>query len=166
MMETIPGYIRKFLDTHNTLSLATADGNRPWATSLFYATDAELNFYFVSDAMTRHCLDIVANMSVAATVNEDFCDWNEIIGVQVAGNANAVPANNRERVERLFLAKFPAIGTLIERPRTDQERIISARLTDAQFYKITTQWLRYIDNSRAFGHKEEFVLSSRDGLVQ
>ena len=160
MMESVPDYVLKFLKKHNTLSLATADGDRPWAASLFYATDAELNFYFVSDAMTRHCLDIAANKSVAATINEDFSDWNEIMGIQVTGNAIAVPATDRERVERLFLTKFPAIGTLIERPRTNEERIISERLKDAQFYKITTQWLRYIDNSRAFGHKEEFLLSA------
>lgn len=157
MKKPVPEHVRRFIEAHNTLSLATGDGERPWAASVFYATDDDLNFYFISDPLTRHCLDIGDNLAVSVTINDDFSDWNEIVGVQMTGEAKSVLQADRERVERLFLAKFPAIRDLIEAPQSDQDKIISERLKAAQFYRITPQWLRYIDNSRGFGHKEEFL---------
>lgn len=159
-MESIPDYVRQYLEAHSTLSLATTDGTGSWAASLFYATDARLNFYFVSDTESRHCLDISADERVAATINDDCADWNAIVGVQFNGNAGPVPPAERVRIEKLYLTKFHAIRELIEAPESDQEKIISERLKAAQFYRITPQWLRYIDNSRAFGHKEEFLFGA------
>ncbi len=159
-MESIPDYVRQFIEVHSTLSLATAEGTRPWSASVLYATDARLNFYFVSDPKTRHCLDVAGDAQVAATINDDCADWNAIIGVQLSGRAEPVSPSERAQVEKLYLAKFKAVRELIEAPKSDQEKLIAERLGNAQFYRITPQWLRYIDNSQAFGHKEEFLLSA------
>lgn len=159
-MTAIPDYVQHYLEAHSTLSLATTDGTRPWAASVFYVTDARLNFYFVSDPKTRHCLDMAGDAQVAATIDDDCADWNAIVGVQFSGSAGPVSPADRAHAEELYLAKFQAVRELIEAPKSDQEKLIAERLGDAQFYRITPQWLRYIDNSRAFGHKEEFVLSA------
>jgi hypothetical protein len=155
-MASIPDYLRHYIAAHSTLSLATADGARPWAASVLYATDAPLNFYFISDPGTRHCLDLAGDGQVAATISDDCADWNKIAGVQLSGTAGPVPAAERSQVEKLYLGKFQAVRQLLQAPGSDQEKRIAERLGEAQFYRIMPQWLRYIDNSRAFGHKEEF----------
>lgn len=159
-MGQVPDHVRQYLAAHNTMSLATCDGTRPWAASVFYASDNDLNLYFVSDVQTRHCLDLASNGLVAATINDDCDDWNRITGLQITGEAKPVPANDRARVETLYLEKFSAIRELIQSPKTDREKIIAGRLRDAKFYCITPDWLRLINNTETFGHKEEYTLFS------
>lgn len=161
-MSKIPDHVRRYITTHNTLSLATTDGERAWAASVFYATDDELSFYFVSDPQTQHCLDIATGRPVAATINDDHSDWNDISGIQISGLAEPLPPARRDHVEHLYLTKFQGVRELFEAPGTEQERVIAERLKAAQYYKISPLWLRYIDNSRAFGHKEEFALAPQD----
>jgi uncharacterized protein YhbP (UPF0306 family) len=155
--ESARSSIRRYLHRHNTLSLATCHGDQAWSTDLFYASDDGCQLYFVSSGTTRHCQHIAANPRVSASVSGEFSDWGPIKGLQVDGVAGVVSESERAAVIEMYLAKFPSLQKLYEAPENEQERLIAARLLQSHFYRISPKWVRLIDNSKGFGHKEEVV---------
>lgn len=150
--------VRRFLDQHNTLTLATSGDGMPWAATVFFASDADLNLYFVSDHRTRHGRDMAANPAVVATVNPDCDDWRDIRGLQIRGAASVVEGLARAKALTLYLAKFPQIDALFNRPGDAHEETIAQRLKATNFYRIVPDWIRFIDNSKGFGAREEYDL--------
>jgi len=150
--------IRQLLEAHNTLTLATAFENRPWAASLFFASDDDLNLYFVSDHRTRHALNIEDGGNVVATVNADCALWAEVKGLQIEGTAGKVTGLARAKALRVYLGKFHDVRALFEAPQSDDEETIAQRLRAANMYKLEPRWVRLIDNSKWFGYKVEWEL--------
>lgn len=150
--------VRSMLEAHNTLTLATSADGRPWAASVFFASDSRLNLYFVSDRRTRHGRDIAAAPVVAAAVNPDCSRWGDVRGLQIEGRVDVVTGIERLNALRIYLAKFHDVRALFENPETEDERTIAERLKAANLYRLTPTWIRLIDNSRWFGYKAEFDL--------
>ena len=140
-----------------TLTLATTHDDIPWAATVFFAADAKFNLFFVSDHRTRHGRDVEINTNVAATINPDCRDWNEIKGLQVRGTISIVKGVERAKAMALYLKKFPQVDQLFRNPQDAQEETIAQRLKSANIYKITPAMIRVIDNARGFGHRDEFV---------
>ena len=153
--------IRSFLSERTTLSLATASANGPWAASVFFAEDPDLNLYFVSDPKTRHCLEAIANPDIAATVNEDCKGWQSIQGLQIKGRVSEVADNDRADVQGLFLKKFPDVASLLQASEGSEGRMIADRLMQSAFYRIAPTWIRFIDNTISFGHRSEVTLGGQ-----
>ena len=137
--------ITTFVAAHSTLTLATlsADG-RPQAASLFFASDANLRLYWVSGGSSRHCHNLARHSHVAVTIQNETWSWTEIAGVQMEGQATVVPAGPEwQTAWTLYQHKFLLV--------TD----FQAEISRSNFYVFTADWMRLIDNSRGFGHKEE-----------
>jgi uncharacterized protein YhbP (UPF0306 family) len=137
--------IAAFVAAHSTLTLATltAEGH-PQAVSLFFASDADLRLYWVSGDSTRHSHNVARQSHVAVTIHNETWSWTEIAGVQMEGQATVVPAGpDWQAVWGLYARKFVFV--------TD----FQAEISRSNFYVFTADWMRLIDNSRGFGHKEE-----------
>jgi uncharacterized protein YhbP (UPF0306 family) len=150
--------IRQMLDAHNTVSLATARDDRPWVATVFYASDPDLNLYFVSDGCTRHGRDLEASGRVAAAINPDCGTWNDVRGLQLEGRVRILTGSTRLAGLRHYLAKFHDVKALFEQPRDRNEETIAERLRAANLYCLRPSWIRLIDNSRWFGFKAELEL--------
>ena len=87
--------VRHMLEAHNTLTLATSHAGRPWAASLFFASDKRLNLYFVSDYRTRHARHIEECATAVTTVNADCAAWGDVRGLQIEGRVTVVSATRR-----------------------------------------------------------------------
>jgi len=148
--------VHTYLQKYSTLTLATSQNDKPWAATVFFASDANLNLYFVSDYRTHHGRDISENSNVAVTINPDCDNWNDVHGVQVTGTVCIVDGIQRAKALLIYLKKFPQIDQLYAKPSGEHEETIARRLKAANFYCVKPDWLRFIDNSRGFGHKEEF----------
>lgn len=149
----VRAHILAYLAAHNTLTLATEHGGKPWAASLFYVNDG-LSLYFLSDPKTLHAQNLATNPQVAVTIYEDCRDWRSIQGVQLAGNCEQVAGlDEAARVLALYTAKYPFVGDLLRAPRE-----LGAAMAKARFHKITPTWARLIDNTRGLGFKEEIYL--------
>ena len=148
---------REFLDTIGTLTLATSDGAAPWAATVFFAADKHFNLYFVSDHRTQHGRDLAANEQVAATVNPDVDNWNDVAGLQIRGTVSIVEGVERAKALAIYFKKFPQIDALFQKPEGEHEETIAKRLQAANFYKIAPKMIRVIDNAQGFGHREEFA---------
>ena len=147
--------IRRMLEAHNTITLATCCDGEPWAASLFFASDKDLNLYFVSDYRTRHARDIGDGADVVATVNEDCAEWSGVKGLQIAGFAETVDGMQRMNALRHYLLKFADVKALFEAPKGKDEETIAQRLKAANMYRLKPRWIRLIDNGKWFGYKIE-----------
>ncbi len=141
---------------HTTLSLATCHDSRPWSTDLFYASDDNCQLYFVSSGSTLHCQHIADNPRVSVSITGQVADWREIKGLQLDGVAGVVSKTDRDGVIETYLTKFPALRKL--QPAFD----IFALLSESRFYRISPKWIRMIDNSKGFGHKDEMLFDSAE----
>jgi hypothetical protein len=155
--EPVKETARRFLDEISTLTLATTQGNEPWAATVFFAADKHFNLYFVSDHRTQHGRDTEANPTIAATINPDCDNWHDVRGLQIRGQVSVVEGAERAKALAIYFKKFPQIDVLYAKPKGEHEETIAARLKAANFYKITPEMIRVIDNAQGFGYREEFV---------
>jgi uncharacterized protein YhbP (UPF0306 family) len=140
----------RFLREHQVLTLAVteADGTA-YAAALFYAVDDELRFHVVTDPATRHGMAMLANSSVAGTIQSDRQHWHEIQGVQFRGACCQLEGPERARAWAIYSARFP----FLQQPNT----ILTRELATTAMWRIDTTWIRLIDNRLGFGHKDEWT---------
>lgn len=150
--------IRRMLDSYHTLTLATCLDGRPWSATLFFASDASFNLYFVSDARTRHARDMTSNPQVALAIDADVDRWDDVRGLQIEGRAEKVSGAERDKALALYLGKFADVKALFEAPKSADEQVITQRLKDADFWRVTPVLVRLIDNRRGFGFRQEIRL--------
>lgn len=146
------------LAAHHTLTLATCASGRPWAATVFYASDARFNLYFVSDHRTRHARDLLTQPLVALAINADPDNWLDVRGLQIEGHAGRVTGVERGKAFGLYLAKFASVKALFEMPRSPDEQTIARRLEQADFWRITPHFIRLVDNRQGFGFRQELRL--------
>ena len=158
MTDAVRADIRRMLEGHNTLTLATVTNGAPWAATVFYASDDRLNLFFVSDHRTRHAREMAANPAVAVAIHADVDNWNDVRGLQAEGEAGKVEGAERARALALYLAKFLSVKALFEAPRSADEQTIAERLKHTDFWCVTPRFIRLVDNGRGFGFKAELRL--------
>jgi uncharacterized protein YhbP (UPF0306 family) len=150
--------IGDFLGSHTTMTIATNGEDGPWAAALFYAHSADLCLYFISDKSTRHAAHIEQNAEVGVAINGQYQDWFDIRGLQIKGVAKIVPSGQHDDVLKIYLEKYPALDRLFTSPGSEQEKRIARAFGLSPFHQVRPKWIRFIDNGRAFGHREEFSL--------
>lgn len=67
-MKKIEGLIRQYLKEAKMMQLATAMGNQPWACTVWFAIDEDLNIYWFSSTTRRHSKEVKANPKVAGAI--------------------------------------------------------------------------------------------------
>jgi uncharacterized protein YhbP (UPF0306 family) len=149
--------IAGFLELHTTLTLATVgDDGLPAAAAVFYAHDAGLNLYFLSEERTRHDRNLVATPQVAGTIHADGQDWRSIRGLQIRGAASRVPASGIAHAAAVYGRKFAFVGVLLA--GGGAPGVLAGALAQARFWVLRPTWLRLVDNTVSFGFKEELTL--------
>lgn len=129
-----------------TLATTGLDGIPHAAAVYFAAGEDHQALYFFSAADSQHSLDLSANPQAAATIHPLVQSWQAIRGLQLRGRVRVVaPGDEWERAWGLYLVKFPFAVSL---------KAVVARNT---LYAFQPDWVRWIDNRRGFGHKEEWT---------
>ena len=149
--------IRAFLREHTTLALATVDAQGASAVAaVFYAVDDDLNLYFLSEERTEHGRNMLAHPQVAGAIHEDGQDWRAIRGLQLKGRSEI--ARGRVLAEAMFLyaARFAFVAPLLAGQAGPAA--LTGPLARARFWVLRPSWLRLVDNTVKFGHKEELIL--------
>jgi hypothetical protein len=156
--ENLRSRIARFLETHTTLTLATVGNDGvPAAAAVFYAHDADLNLYFLSEEGTHHGRNLTVSPRVAATIQADGQDWRSIRGLQVRGVASLVPASGIAHAATVYGRKFAFVGAL--RSPKESLGVLAGPLARARFWVLRPTWFRLVDNTVSFGFKEELSLS-------
>lgn len=148
-MDELRRCIADYLAQHTTLTLATVgpDG-LPQAAPLFYASDAQMNLIFLSSPESRHSRNLAHNPAAAAAIYDEVWEWRAIRGVQLEGRVERLEGEERQAALALYRAKYPFIAEL------------ARQVEESVLYRLRPHWLRYIDNSVAFGWREEVELGT------
>lgn len=148
--------ILDYLQSHNTMTLATCAGDVPWAATVFYASD-ELQLYFFSSPDARHSLNLAANARVAATIQEDYQDWRAIKGIQLEGQVMLVDGMiEKAKALAVYARKYADIVKLFTDPASG---IFYKAFLKVKFYRIVPERVLFIDNERGFGNRQELDLN-------
>jgi len=162
MSDDLRKHIADFLAAHTTMTLATggADG-APQAAAVFYAPDDELNLYFLSEPTSRHARNLTAVPRVAATIQADGQDWQQICGLQIEGMAALVEdVGEMAHAAQVYAARFDFLAGLLTGTGEGAPALVGP-LVRSRFYVLRPRWLRLIDNRVHFGYKEELWLGQR-----
>jgi uncharacterized protein YhbP (UPF0306 family) len=149
MALNLPPAAAEYLSQHHVMTLATQGADGPWAAAVFYVRDGD-DLMFLSSPASRHCRDLALQPRCAATIQAEASDWRSIRGIQIEGRVGELEGVERERAQRLYAERFPFI-----RPGAAPAAIVSA-LARVHWYRLRISRLFFIDNTRAFGRREQF----------
>ena len=159
MQVSVSDEVREYIVTHDTLSLATTYNGQVCSTPLFYQVDSDLCLYFISDASTRHIQNAMNNSKAAVSIFEQNQPWQSIRGVQIEGHLSKVSDKKRNQIETLYCEKFTFLKNILEAVDDEGAEQVKQRFQSSDFYAVTPDFVRFIDNSRGFGFKEEYYLN-------
>ena len=132
----------------NSLTLATCGpDSAPHAAPVYFAASESLRLYFFSDPTSRHAQDLALNPQAGAAIYPECANWQEIRGLQMRGVVQALPPGVEwQQGWHSYLGKFPFVASL------------GALLAQNSLYVFIPAWVRYLDNRRGFGFKQEWML--------
>lgn len=159
-------HVDELLQGHTTLTLATWTPEGPQAAPLFFAhtwldldDDHErLLLFFISNPESDHAQALQQQPAVAAAIYQDGQDWQMIRGLQMEGLARVLDSEaERRQALTAYSAKYPFVAPgLMQRDGGPIE--LDGPLARSRFFVIEVDWIRLIDNTRGFGHREEVTL--------
>lgn len=86
-MSTLAAKVKDIIKDNIYLTLATSN-DIPWATPLYYCTDDEYNFYFISQLDSRHTKHIENNPTVAFAIFDSRQKEGSGTGIQASGKVH------------------------------------------------------------------------------
>ena len=143
-----------YLESCNTISLATAVGGIPHAAAVFYV-NIGFNLYFLSNPKSRHGENLIQNPTVSGTINEDYSNWLQIKGIQLEGRVACIGGILKHtRIVKAYVQKFPNVADFLISPHK-LGKGIAQKVSTVKFYQIWPVKIYFLDNSLGFGHREE-----------
>lgn len=176
--EDLRSTVLEYLKSHHIMTLATTLDDRPWATTVYYASYG-FNLYFLSNPLTsRHGQNLATNHRVSASITEDYPlekldDWRKINGVQLEGTANLVTTEPEIKLAvETYVARypftaayligittFPRVTSFLEKASRNLQFIPNLRASlENRFYQITPERVWFIDNETSFERRQEVNL--------
>jgi uncharacterized protein YhbP (UPF0306 family) len=115
-MADLKHLLQDHLKTARVMQLATAVDNKPWACTVHFYSDDDLNIYWMSTPIRRHSQEIEKNPFVAAAIkiHEDTPSEQYIIGIAVEGKAALINESETKRIGELYVKKLGKPEALIE----------------------------------------------------
>lgn len=102
--------VKQIIDSSTFLSLATTDGKKPWVNAVFFATDRDYNFYFVSYNNSIHVQNILKNPNVAVTIFDSHItpSGGRAQGLQISGTCKKLTKEELpQAIEIVYSKRFP-----------------------------------------------------------
>jgi uncharacterized protein len=138
-----------YLASHQVMTLATTGPQGLWAAAVFYVNDG-FDLIFLSAGHTRHVQNITAVPHIAATIQEDYLDWEQIQGIQLEGEVALLTDVSRETAVARYQKKYPFLAQADAKMQT--------ALSKVNWYVLKPERLYFIDNRMGLGHRDEIDL--------
>ena len=133
-----------------TMATVNVDGSAH-ANTAYFAFDEKLSLYLITDPTSRHCQNLKANPSTAATIfdsRQEF--WTPLRGLQLFGHCVETSILELPHALRCFSSRFPVFTELVKHPADFATKAVSVRL-----HTIRISALKLFDEPR-FG-EEVFI---------
>ena len=141
----------------NTVTLATALIDIPWAAPVYYV-NIEFTFYFFSDPESRHIRESLATKHAAGAIFHQASSWREIRGIQMTGEITPLsPGWEALKALRAYLKKFPFTEEFFDR-RQELDLEAFAKRFRVRLYRFQPTLLYYMDNRIRFSFREKVPL--------
>jgi uncharacterized protein YhbP (UPF0306 family) len=99
---------RQIIKESTYMTLATSDGDEPWACALFFGVDASFNFYFVSSCRTKHVGNVLKNPKVALTIFDSHAVSGQANGVQLSGTCERLTGDKVQvGIDAIYGKRYP-----------------------------------------------------------
>jgi uncharacterized protein YhbP (UPF0306 family) len=156
MADELKQQILEYVESHNTMTLATCRDDVPWAATVFYASDG-LRLYFFSAPDSRHCRNLAGNGRIAVTIQEDYRDWRKIKGIQLEGKVAAVDSLiEKGKAMAAYARKYPDVMKVFANPASGA---LYQAFLKVRFYRVAPEKVFFIDNEQGFGKRRELVMA-------
>lgn len=137
-------YILEYLSKNRRLTLATSEGNVPWAATIMFAYDSDFNIYFISVPDSRKTKNLKTNPRVSVAINEYAPRAGYTIGLQIEGKAIMLNKEKDKRELEIYRKRFDWADDFLH---------------DHELYKIVPEKIYYLDDEKfGQGGREELVL--------
>ena len=144
--------ILKYLRTQHLMSLATANKNKPWACTTYFAVDKDLNLYFVSPPAADHCQNLTKNKYISCSIYDSRQKVNsQKEGLQLSGAVKVI--SNVTEIKKaldLWNKANPGAEKYINYENM-KKKVITSKM-----YKIKPNVIKYF-NEALYGNKESEI---------
>lgn len=148
----------RFIKEQNTVTLATARLEIPWAAAVYYV-NREFTLYFFSDPASRHIGESLKSGQASAAISVPASTWQEIQGVQASGIVSSIPPGLESiKVLRAYLKKYPFTREFFDSNQDLNLPAIMDRFK-VRLYRFQPSLLYYLDNRIRFGFRGRVELS-------
>jgi len=150
---------QELIEGQNTMTIATALGNSPWAAPLYY-TNLGFRLYFFSDPTSRHIQEAVKSEQAAAAIffQPPTGSWKEIRGIQMSGKVKRLgPGLESLKALRAYLKKFPFTADFFE-PGQNLNLASFFKRFSVRFYRFEPEVLYYRDNRIGFSFRKKVLI--------
>jgi hypothetical protein len=148
----LPQPVAGYLSSHHVMTLATQGSDGPWAAAVFYVEDGQ-TLVFLSSPGSRHGRHLAHDPRCAATIQDNVDDWSQIKGIQLEGRVSELHGDEQAQARQRYGERFTIVGRLANAPAAIVEALAQVR-----WYRLVPERLCFIDNSRGFGHRDEFAI--------
>lgn len=133
-----------------TMVLSTVADAVPWCAPVYYLFHAPY-FYFFSSTRSRHIEQVSKNCNAAAAIFQDSLDWQQIRGIQMAGEIKKISNfNEKIKIMALFVLKFPFAETFLK-PLQIRKKVREDDHVDLFMFEPTA--IFYTNNKFGFGRR-------------
>jgi uncharacterized protein YhbP (UPF0306 family) len=100
--------VRQYAEQIKIMQLATSVSDQPWACTVHYYSDKDLNLYWVSTLERKHSQDIAQNPKVATAilVHENTPEEHYVIGISIQGKAELIGEQVPEQIGQSYIQKL------------------------------------------------------------
>ena len=107
--------IKEYIKKTRMIQIATSIGNQPWAFTVYFAHDEDLNFYWISKPSTRHSQEIMKNPKIAGAIVYDQQPYPKkgVRGLQFEGIAELLSGEEEQAASKLYIEQLDREDTLL-----------------------------------------------------
>ena len=98
--------IQDYLIKGQLMNLATSSWNKPWITPVYYASDVNMNIYWLSRNSRRHSQELRKNSHVAGSIVLPVHYGEKVRGLQFEGEARELTGSDAEAGRNIYKSKY------------------------------------------------------------
>jgi uncharacterized protein YhbP (UPF0306 family) len=133
----------RIIRANRYLTMATCAGRDPWIAPLAYVVEPDYSFIYYTATTSRHGKHTAENPVVACAIFDSTASSDDADGIQFSGRVQEVPANELDRVMKLYFEQSFPDAEVRKRWMRPAEDFKGAAIQ--RFYRITPLEMYTID---------------------
>lgn len=150
-MTEIKSLIIDYLDKARMMQVATSNNGQPWACTVYFAYDEDLNLYWISLPSRRHSLEIAQNPKVAGAIVLPHTPGDDVRGIQFEGEAAALYGEDAREGMNYYSSRYKMDAERVAKIVDDTDGHVCYKIKPRAF--VLFDEVNFPDNSR-----QEYVL--------